>query len=184
MRCILILLAALLGTASYASAEDKAVQSEADWFFGCRIPQAGESAEDQPCWVQSRTIPTVFEDGTKGKLYFQVHFFPTKKILRVYIQESKVRFLVPVVDIGERGGVKFPHMKLIDCGKNDCWGDEEINDRDIAIFSSSHSLSLVGASRDDKPREGWILGKVITFSNFAESIALLRDRMEEVENRR
>ena len=178
MRTTLAILACLCCSSSLAK-EQK--QPAADWSFGCRTPNTGESEKDQPCWVQSTVITMAAQDGMKeGKLYFQVHFFSDRKVLRVSIECENIRYLRPAVRAADGHLMAWNDMTLLGCRDRACWGETEIDEDALKLMGASPTITLLGSTTNLPEDRGWGFYDVLTSANFSESIGELRAWRESI----
>lgn len=175
MRLVAVLLYLLITSGSLAEEINK--HQSVDWFFGCRKPPEGSTKESQPCWLQSAETTLQRETGGEpiGKLYFQIHFFTDRKVLRTYIEEphiQQLQFIFFRKDADHPGVSRY--LELKECTEKSCWGDLQIDDETIMnLIARGDSLGLSGKSADGSKNLWWRYVDVVTFEGLEEAFIKL-----------
>jgi hypothetical protein len=178
LRILFLIISLLASPANSTEVEDRSV----DWKFECRTRQAGESNDPQPCWIQSEVVRIKFRTDIQktGLLYFQVHFFEKKVVLRVLIERDSVTELqIATRRKGEEYLASFDPSDISHCDEKECWGDLVVTDETVTWFASEvETLSLFGKDKDSLKNSGWAYYDVITLNGFGKSAEILRAYMK------
>ncbi len=173
-----LLLAILLPTAAPAQ-EYERQPPYPDWSFGCHKAYIHLPKTEQPCWMQSRTVHFLDKEKRPGSLYFQVHLFVEKSVLRVHLKGREATWLRPTIDLDDGYREVMEEMTKMECKPDSCWGERVSPTEELGLLASGKVtyLGLHWKSPSMAHSESTGLGRALTMRGFAESFDELRQHV-------
>ncbi len=143
-----------------------------DWSFGCHKAFIHLPKTEQPCWMQSRVVHFSDKEKHPGSLYFQVHLFAEKNVLRVHVKGRHAVWLRPTIDLDDGYGEVLKEMQLNDCTSESCWGESVFPEEHLRFLASGKVayLGLHWKPPAMPTNESLGIGRVLTMRGFAESL--------------